>query len=337
MTTAHRARIGMLQPVAALLAAVLLATHETHAQRSSPAHAYPDRPLRLIVPFPPGGGNDILARAVGQRLAESIGQQVVVDNRGGAGGIVGAELAAKSVPDGYTLLLGSLGSLAHNPALRPQLPYDPVRDFSPVTLLANSAFILVVNPSLPAKSVGEFIALAKAKPGSLNYASAGQGSSLHMTGEIFKATTGVDIVHVAYKGTAPALTELMAGQVQASFSTMPPALPHVKTGKLRALAVTTAKRALAAPDVPTVAEAGVPGFQVSNWQGIVAPSKTPAAIIEKLNRDMLATLKLPAMMDLLNAQGLEPAGGTPAQFSALIESEIAKYKAVVKTAGIRAD
>ncbi len=337
MKTAHRACIGILLPPTALLGAALLAAHESHAQPPSASHAYPDRPLRLIVPFPPGGGNDILARAVGQRLAESIGQQVVVDNRGGAGGIVGAELAAKSVPDGYTLLLGSLGSLAHNPALRPQLPYDPVRDFSPVTLLANSAFILVVNPSLPAKSVGEFIALAKAKPGSLNYASAGQGSSLHMTAEIFKATTGVDIVHVAYKGTAPALTELIAGQVQASFSTMPPALPHVKTGKLRALAVTTAKRALAAPDVPTVAEAGVPGFQVSNWQGIVAPSKTPAAIVETLNRDLLATLKLPAMMDLLNAQGLEPAGGTPAQFSALIKSEVAKYRAVVKTAGIRPD
>ena len=337
MKTAHGARIGISFAATALLMAPLVVVLASRAQASSASHGYPDRPLRLIVPFPPGGGNDILARAVGQRLAESIGQQVVVDNRGGAGGIVGAELAAKAVPDGYTLLLGSLGSLAHNPALRPQLPYDPLRDFAPVSLLANSAFILVVNPSLPAKSVAEFIALAKAKPGSLNYASAGQGSSLHMTGEIFKATTGVDIVHVAYKGTAPALTELMAGQVQASFSTMPPALPHVKTGKLRALAVTTAKRALAAPDVPTVAEAGVPGFQVSNWQGIVAPGRTPAPIVEKLNRELLATLKLPAMVDLLNAQGLEPAGGTPAQFGALIQSEIAKYKAVVKTAGIRAD
>ena len=325
----------MSLPAAPLVGAVLLAACGFAAHGASAPGVYPDRPLRLIVPFPPGGGNDILARAVGQRLAEAIGQQVVVDNRGGAGGIVGAELAAKSVPDGYTMLLGSLGSLAHNPALRPQLPYDPVRDFAPVILLANSAFILVVNPSLPAKSVAEFIALAKSKPGGLNYASAGQGSSLHLTGEIFKATTGVDIVHVAYKGTAPALTELIAGQVQASFSTMPPALPHVKTGKLRALAVTTSKRALAAPDVPTVAEAGVPGFDVSNWQGIVAPARTPAAIVDKLNRDLAATLKTPAMADLLNAQGLEPAGGTPAQFAAVIRSEVAKYKTVVKTAGIR--
>ncbi len=299
--------------------------------------AYPDKPLRLIVPFPPGGGNDILARAVGQRLAETIGQQVVVDNRGGAGGVVGTELAARSAPDGYTLLLGSLGSLAHNPALRPQLAYDPIRDFSPVTLLANSAFIIVVNPSLPAKSLTDFIALAKAKPGVLNYASAGQGSSLHLTGEIFKAATRVDIVHVAYKGTAPALTDLIGGQVQASFSTMPPALPHVKSGKLRALAVTTAKRAVAAPEVPTAAEAGVPGFEVSNWQGIVVPAKTPAMIVERLNRDLVAMLKLPAMADLLNAQGLEPAGGAPGRFGALIKSEVAKYTAVVKAAGIRAE
>jgi tripartite-type tricarboxylate transporter receptor subunit TctC len=301
------------------------------------AAAYPERPLRLIVPFPPGGGNDILARTVGQRLAEVIGQQIVVDNRGGAGGMIGATTAATAAADGYTLFLGSLGNLAHNPALKPDLPYDPVRDFAPVSLLANSAFILAVNPGLPAQSVKELIALAKAKPGALNYASAGPGSSLHMTAELFKYATGTRIEHVAYKGTAPAITELIAGQTQLIFSTMPPALPHVKSGRLRALAVTTARRAAAAPEVPTVAESGVPGFDVSNWQGIVVPAKTPPAIVARLNRDILAALKLPGMAEALSAQGLEPAGGAPGPFGELIRAEIAKYRKVVQAAGIRVE
>lgn len=317
----------------ALLACLALSTSVGWGQTSG----YPDRPLRLIVPFPPGGGNDILARAVGQRLTQVVGQQIVVDNRGGAGGEIGATLAAGAAPDGYTLFLGSLGNLAHNPALKPKLPYDPVRDFAPISLLAISAFILAVNPALPARSVKELVALAKASPGKLNYASAGLGSSLHMTAELFKYTTGTDIVHVAYKGTAPAITELIAGQTQLIFSTMPPALPHVKSGRLRALGVTTVKRAAAAPDVPTIAEAGVAGFDVSNWQGIVVQAKTPASIVQKLNRDVLATLKQAGMSEALAAQGLESAGGAPAQFGALIKSEIKKYRKVVRAAGIRVD
>jgi len=304
---------------------------------ASAARDYPVKPLRLIVPFPPGGGNDILARTAGQRLSEIVGQQIIVDNRGGAGGLIGAELAAKAVPDGYTIFLASIGNLAFTPALRARLPYDPVRDFAPVTLLATSAFIMVVNPTVPAKSVKELIALAKARPGAFNYASAGQGSSLHMTAEIFKLATATDLVHVAYKGSAPALTDLVAGQVQIMFGTMPATLPLVKAGKLRALGVSGAKRSAAAPDVPTIAEAGVPGFEVLNWYGIVAPSKTPAEIVQKLNRDFLAALNSPQMMEALHAQGLEAAGGTPESFAALIRSEIAKYAKVVKAADIRAE
>ncbi len=304
---------------------------------SALAQNYPNKPLRLIVPFPPGGGNDILARTVGSGLSDVIGQQIIVDNRGGAGGLVGAETAAKAAPDGYTILLASVGNLAFNPALYAKLPYDPIKDFAPITLLATSAFIMVVSPSVPAKSVKELIALAKAKPGALNYASAGQGSSLHLTGEIFKLATGTDLVHVAYKGSAPALTDLIGGRVQVMFGTMPATLPQVKAGKLRALGMSGATRSAAAPDVPTIAEAGVPGFEVLNWYGMVVPIRTQAAIVQKLNRDSLTTLKSPQMIASFSAQGLDAAGGTPEQFSALIKSEIAKYAKVVKAANIQVE
>ena len=328
-----------LNPESRILNPVVLACAAALAFAPTFIHAqtYPNRPIRLIVPFPPGGGNDILARAVGQRLGETLGQQVIVDNRGGAGGIIGGQIAATADPDGYTLFLGSMGSLAHNPALRTNNPYDPPRDFAAVSLLANSAFILVVYPGLPANSVRELLALARAKPGALNFGSAGTGSSLHMTGELFKHTTGVNIVHVPYKGTAPALTDLIAGQVQMVFSTMPPPLPHVKSGKLRALGVTTLKRAKVAPDVPAINEAGVAGFQVENWQGIVVPAKTPRAIVDRLNREIIKVLAQPAMIDVLNAQGLDPAGNTPAQFDALIRTEIDKWRKLVQAVGIRVD
>jgi len=304
---------------------------------SAQGDAYPNRPLRLIVPFPPGGGNDILARAVGQRLTEVIKQQVIIDNRGGAGGMIGATLAAQANPDGYTLGLASLGGMAHNPALRPNLPYEPVRDFAPITNLATSPFILVVFPQLPAKNVKELLALAKAKPGALNLGSAGVGSSLHMTGELFKYTTGANLVHVPFKGTALALTDLMTGQIHVLFSTMPPALPQIKAGKLRALGVTSRTRSLSAPDVPTVIEAGVPGFEVLNWQGLVLPKKTPAAIVARLNRDVLAALASPGMTEMLAAQGLDAAGGPPEVFGKLIAEEIVRYKKLVQAAGIKVD
>ncbi len=321
---------------AAVLAAFAAACAPAMAQGSAVAK-YPDKSLRLIVPFPPGGGNDILARTLGQRLAEAVSQQVVVDNRGGAGGALGATIAAQANPDGYTLFLGSVGNLAQNPALKSNLPYDPVRDFAPVSLVAVSSFMLAVHPGVAAKSVQDLIALAKASPGKLNYASGGAGSSLHMAGELFKYATSTDMLHVPYKGSGPAMVDLVSGRVQLIFSTMPPVLPQVKSGKLRALGVTTIKRAAAAPDVPTIAESGVKGFNVSNWQGVLAPATTPAPIVRKLNQDILKSLALPGMTEALAQQGLEPAGGKPEEFGALIKSEIAKYTQVVKAARITVD
>lgn len=315
----------------------VLAASIAPALAQGTAAGYPGKALRLVVPFPPGGGNDILARTLGQRLAEVVSQQVVVDNRGGAGGALGATIAAQANPDGYTLFLGSVGNLAQTPALKANLSYNPVRDFAPAALVAVSSFMLAVNPSVPAQSVQELIALAKANPGKLTYASAGTGSSLHMAGELFKYATATNMLHVPYKGTGPAMADLVSGRVQLIFSTMPPVLPQVKQGKLRALGVTTARRAQAAPDVPTIAESGVKGFNVSNWQGVLAPAKTPAALVKKLNSDILAALKLPGMTEALAAQGLEPAGGRPEEFGALIRSEIARYTQVVKAAKITVD
>ncbi len=320
-----------------LISAAIVAALVAPAVLAQGAGTYPNKALRMVVPFPPGGGNDILARTLGQRLSEVTGQQVVIDNRGGAGGALGATIAATANPDGYTLFLGSVGNLAQTPALKADLPYNPVRDFAPAALVATSSFMLAVNPSVPVKTVQDLINLAKASPGKLTYASAGTGSSLHMAGELFKHATGTDLLHVPYKGTAPAMTDLVSGRVQLVFSTMPPVLPQVKQGKLRAIAVTTIKRAAAAPDVPTIAESGVKGFNVSNWQGVLAPAKTPAALVKKLNADILASLKLPGMTEALAVQGLEPAGGTPEEFGALIKSEIAKYTQVVKAAKITVD
>lgn len=300
------------------------------------AQPYPSKPLRLIVPFPPGGGNDILARAVGQRLAESINQQVIVDNRGGAGGMLGGQIAATSDPNGYTLFLGSLGSLAHNPALRADNPYDPPRDFAAVSLLATSPFMLVAHPSAPA-TVKDLIAAARAKPGAINYGSAGTGSSLHLGAELFKHATGVNLTHVAYKGTALALTDVMSGQVQVMFSTMPPALPQMKTGRLRGLAVTGPVRATVAPDVPTMSEAGVPGFILENWQGIVAPAKTPANILDYLRREIAKVMTQPSMVNVLAVQGLDAANITSAEFDKLIRSEIVKWRKLAQAANIRVD
>jgi tripartite-type tricarboxylate transporter receptor subunit TctC len=300
------------------------------------AQTYPSRPLRLIVPFPPGGGNDILARAVAQRLAEPLKQQVIVDNRGGAGGMLGGQIAASADPDGYTLFLGSMGSLAHNPALRVNNPYFPPRDFAAVSLLATSAFLLVSHPSVP-PTVKELIAAARAKPGTLNFGSAGTGSSLHLTAELFNHMAGVNIVHVAYKGTAPAITELIAGQVQIVFSTIAPSLPHVKTGKLRALAVTSLKRVKLVADTPTVAESGLPGFEVENWQGIVVSAKTPAAIIDRLHGEITKLLVHPEMINALVVQGLDAMNMTPQAFNQLIKSEIDKWRKVVQAANIRVE
>lgn len=318
------------------LAAVVAAPAYAQAPAATASVAYPTKPVRMIVPFPPGGGNDILARTVSQRLTEVVNQQVIVDNRGGAGGALGAQIAANAAPDGYTLFLGSVGNLAQNPVLQEKPSYDPVRDFAAVTLLATSVFALAVNNSVPAKSVPELIALAKAKPGALNYASAGNGSSLHFAAEIFKHATQTNIVHVPYKGANAAFVDMMAGQVHMIVTTMAAALPHIRAGKVRALGTSGRKRASVLPDVPTIAET-VPGFEILNWQGITVPVKTPAAIVNTLHGKLVATLKMPGMNEALHVQGLDAAGGGPEEFTALIKSETARYAKIVKAAGIRSE
>ena len=297
------------------------------------AQTYPAKPIRLIVPFPPGGGNDTIARAVGQDLAKALGQQVVIDNRPGAGGALGAELAARSLPDGYTLFLAGVASHGINPALNPKLPYDPVRDFTPVSLLASAPLILVVHPSVPARSVKELVALAKAKPGALNYASNGPGSSSHLAGELFKLSTRTDLVHVPYRGLSPALTDLMAGQVQVMFSSAVAMLPQVKAGRLRGLATTGAKRPVAIPDLPTVAVAGVPGYETGSWYGIVAPANTPPDIVNRLSTEMQKIVRQPAMQERFNGDAANPIGSTPQEFAAHIQRELARWSKVAKAAG----
>jgi len=300
------------------------------------AQNYPSKPIRIIVPFPAGGTSDILARAVGQKLTEEWKQQVIVDNRPGAGANIGAEVAAKSPPDGYTLfLISTIHTI--NPSLYPKLAYDPVRDFAPVTLIAATSQVLAVHPSVPVKTVKEFVAYAKARPGQLNYSSAGNGSQPHLTAEMFRAMTGVDIVHVPYKGAPPAMTDLLAGQVALTFATAPSAVPHVKSGRIRALGVSTAQRITALPDVPTIAEAAVPGFESSGSNGLAAPAGTPPAIIERLNAAVVKIVKEPQMSAYLSGQGADPATTTPAEYAAYIKAEVAKWAKVVKDSGAKVD
>src|SRR5712692_8831791 len=268
-----------------LLSAVLLAGTTWVA-----AQEYPSKPVRLIVPFAPGGGNDIVARAIAQQLSASLGRQFVVDNRAGAGGMLGADLAAKSPPDGYTLFLGGVGSHAVNPNLHARLPYDPVKDFAPITLIASAPSVLVVHPSLPARTLAEFTALAKASPGRINYASNGNGSSAQLAAVLYESMAGVQMVHIPYKGLAPALVDLLAGEVQAMFSSVVAIVPNIKAGRLRALAVTGKRRAALLPEVPTLDESGVPGYEAGSWYGILAPAGTPQAIVAKLHEAILRTL-----------------------------------------------
>jgi tripartite-type tricarboxylate transporter receptor subunit TctC len=311
----------------------VLATSLASAQSAQP---YPTKPIRIVVPFPPGGTSDILARAVGQKLSEEWKQQVIVDDRPGAGANIGAELVAKAPPDGYTLLLASTIH-AINPSLYSKLGYDPVKDFTPITLIAATSQVLVIHNSLPVKTVREFIAYAKKHPGELNYSSAGNGSQPHLTAELFKSMTGIDIVHVPYKGAPPAMTDLLAGQVALTFATAPSAVPYVKAGRLRALGVSTAQRITALPDVPTIAEAGVPGFEASGANGLVGPAGLSSAIVERLNAAVVRIVREPAMSRYLSEQGADPVTMTPAEYGAYIKAEVAKWAKVVRASGAKVD
>jgi tripartite-type tricarboxylate transporter receptor subunit TctC len=301
------------------------------------AQSYPAKPIRFIVPFPPGGSADILARAIGQKAGEGLGQSLVVENRPGAGTAIGAEALAKSPADGYAVMIGTVSSHAINPALNPKLTYDPVKDFTPISLVASIPFAMIVHPSVPAKSVSEFISLAKSKPGSLNYSSAGNGTSNHLAGELLKSLAGIDIVHIPYKGSAPALNDLVAGQVSLMFDLVLTAAPHVKSGAVRGLAVTGARRSSALPELPTVAESGVPGYEVSAWFGIFAPAGVPQPVVQRLNAEFVKALQQPELRQRLASQGAEPLTSTPEEFAAYLRSEIAKWAKVVKDSGARAE
>ena len=302
----------------------------------SMAQAYPTKPIRLIVPYAPGGGADILARAVGQKLSESFGQSVVPDNRAGGGGIVGADIVAKAAPDGYTLLFPSS---AHTivPSLYSKVPYDALKDFAPISQLTSQPYILGVHPSVSAKSAKELIALAKSKPGQLNYASGGSGTAPHLGGELLKNLAGIDLVHVPYKGGGPALLALMSGEVAMLFSSLPSTLPQMKAGKIRALAVSGKVRSSAAPELPTVAESGVPGFDVTNWYGVLAPANTPKAIIATLHAEIVRELNTPDLQARLASDGSDVVGSTPAAFAGDLKAEIVKWAKVVKISGAHAD
>ncbi len=306
-----------------------------YAQQSG-AGAYPVKPIRLIVPLAPGGPSDILARTVAVKLTENLGQSVIVDNRPGAGSTVGTDIAAKSPPDGYTMILVST-SYAVNASLYPKLPYDTLKDLAPVTLLAAAPNILTVHPSLPVRSMKEFIALAKARPGQLNYASGGSGTGPHMAMELLKLQSGINIVHIPYKGAGPALIDLMAGHVQAQMVNMIAGMPIVKSGRIRAIAVSTAKRSPAAPEIPTIAESGVPGFNEGGQHGIMVPAGTPREIVMRLNQEIVKVLQSPETKGRLAAEGAEVVGNTPEQFGAIIRADVEKWAKVIKQSGIRAN
>lgn len=322
--------------VSALLAAGIAAIIGS-APLPAQAQNYPSKPIRYVVPFPPGGTTDIISRLIAQKLTESLGQPVIVENKAGAGGVVGTDSVAKALPDGYTILMGASGPIAISPSLLKNIPYDPIKDFAPITTVAVVPTMLVVNPSVPANSVRELIALAKARPGRLSFASTGNGATPHMAGELFKLATNTDILHVPYKGSSPAVNDLIGGQTSMMFEQITAVLPHVKSGRLRALGVGGLRRSSALPDMPTISEAGVPGFDVSSFFGVLAPSGTPAAIVSKLNAEIVRILSTPEMREKLTAQGAEPETSTPEQFAARIKAEIEKWAEVIRKSGVKAD
>ena len=309
----------------------------TSAFAQNVARTYPERPIRIIVTFPPGGPTDIIARAVGQKLVEAWGQPVVVDNRPGAGGNIGTDLAAKSAPDGYTLVLSNFGPLAISPFVYSKLPYDPIKDLTPITMAATSWFFVVTNPAVPATTLRELLALAKAKPGQLAFSSSGNASPSHLAGALFQSSAGLKLIHVPYKGGAPAVSAVIGGEVQIAIESPPPIVPQVKAGKLRALGAARANRSPLLPDVPTVSEAGLPGFEVGSWYGFHAPAGTPKAIIDKLHAEMVKAMGTSELRERFANVGAETIANTPAQYGAFVETELKKWGAVIKAAGVKVD
>jgi tripartite-type tricarboxylate transporter receptor subunit TctC len=299
------------------------------------AQTYPAKAIRLIVPFPPGGSTDLMGRVLGAKLGEAFGQQVIVENRPGASGMIGNELVARAVPDGHTLTMGTIGAMSVNVSLFKSVPYDSTRDFAPITLTGNVENLLVVHPSVPVRNVKELIVLAAGKPGLLIFGSSGTGNAPHLAGELFNQMAKVKLVHLPYKGGGPAMIDLVAGQISLSFASMPSSLPFAKSGKLRAIAVGGAKRSPAAPEIPTVAENGLPGFEVTDWQGLLAPAKTPAAVIDRLNRETVRILGEREVNQRLAAAGLQVVTDTPQQFADFIRAEIDKWGKVIRAAGIK--
>jgi tripartite-type tricarboxylate transporter receptor subunit TctC len=330
---AHRSSLRAGALLAAFLAAALSSTVQA---QDDAAQRYPARPVRIIVPFPPGAGTDIVGRAIAQVLTEAWGHALVVDNRPGAGGTIAGEVVAKSNPDGYTLMLGNVSTLAIARALYPKLAYDPLRDFAPITLITTSENVVVVHPTVRVEAMKELIAYARANPRKLNYGSSGNGTTTHLGGAMFCSMAKVEMTHVPYKGSIPMLTDLLGGQLQLAFSSVPTALPHIKSGRLKALAVTRLKRSATLPELPTVAET-LPGFDISLWQGIVAPAGTPRAIVAKLNAQIVKSLKTPDLNSKLAAQGLDAVGNTPAEFATYMKSEADKWAGIVRTSGARPD
>ena len=319
----------------ASIASALLAASGLPVLAAEPATHYPTRPVRFILGFPPGGASDAVARLLAQPLQGRLGQQVIIDNRPGAGGNIAGEIAARSAPDGHTWFLGNNAILATNQALFSKMPFDSTRDFATVVLVATQPSVLVVHPSLPVKSVRELIALAKARPGELNYASTGTGTAGHLVGELFKGLAQVSYVHIPYKGGGPAVIDLVSGQVQFMFATAASVMQHVRSGRLRALAVTSGQRSPSLPELPTVAETGLRGFEAITWHGVVVPSATPVPIIDRINAEFNAVLGLPETRERLSAQGVEPRGGTPAEFASFLRSEIPKWTKVVRDSGAK--
>ncbi len=334
MTLVKRSRVRLLAATAAM---VLGATMTTTPAVATEAANWPTQPVKLIVPFAPGGTSDVLAREIAARLQVALKQTVVVDNKAGAGGVLGADSVAKAAPDGYTVLLGTIATHAINPALMPRMPYRADRDFAPVILLGKISNVLLIGPGAQARTVKDIVAAAKAKPGDITFASAGQGTSQHLSGEVFRLMTGADLTHVPYKGSAPAIQDVMGGQVPMSFETVTVALPQIKAGKVKAVAVTSARRSAQLPDVPTLAEAGVPGFDVSSWQALYLPAGTPPAIVAKLNAEVQKIVAQPEVKARMESLGLEYAPNTPAQFTEFQKAEQARWAKVIKDGNVKPD